>query len=391
VSALRLQLGMLSILLILGALLPGCTTEDKRLDFDTILPDEWSPYATYRLDTNADGENEWVILYSYDEKEQEAFTPVGGVIYHADRGKPPVVFPYPLVAPGWTYLGEGKSTIEVNQVLSESPDPEVVFQSVDSADVTTRVALFHWQDHAPNKVLPPVADETMGQWYHCVGQFSGDGGVKLEVNQVTVWERTEERSQLAVRKTYRPLQGSYINPGDKQLIAPVETCLDFSYGQPKDVDKSPYPEKVLMAFYSHFTTDQAYTFLTPGAQEGLRKQAGDWGRIAPWPRTAVTGICVKELNYTPDTEPEVQATMVAQAQEQHIAQATAVAQAAECPCPEPQCTCPPTPTEVPTSPPVWVTARVEYTLQTQRQQRQLRWGLVKINGIWRIDRVIPLQ
>ena len=385
----RLKLGILAILILCGILLSGCAREDKRLDFATILPEGWTAYSISRLDTNADNKKDWVILYTYDQKEEAAFTPVGGVIYHADRGEPPIIYPYPLVAPGWTYLGEGKSSIAVKEVLSDLPGPEVVFQSVNAQSITTHVVLFDWQDHASDPVLPPVASETIGQWYHCVGQFNGDAGVELKSNQVVVWERTEERSQLSKRKTYLPQNGNYMQ--DKELIPPQEICLDFAYGLPKEVEKSPYPEKVLMAFYSNFTSEKAYQFLTAQAKQQMRNQEGNWKNIAPWPRTPAIKVCIKELIYQPETEPQVQATMVAEAQEKQIAQVTVQAQATQCTCPEPECTCPPTPTPVPTSPPVWVTVRVEYTLEDQTEQMQLRWGLVKVKDVWQIDRVIPIE
>jgi hypothetical protein len=229
----------------------------------------------------------------------------------------------------------------------------------------------------------------MGQWYHCVGQFHGDAGVKLEANRVRVWERTAERSQLAVRKTYSPKQGSYMS--GKQLIEPDQVCLDFAYGQPKEVDKSPYPEKVLMAFYHNFTGEEALNFLTESAKEKLSTELNEWGDIAPWPRTSVTSLCVKELNYDPGAEVQAQITMVAQAEATHVAQATAEAVATLTACPSPECTCPPTPAETQVSPPVWVTTRVEYRLANESRTMRLTWGLVKVNGVWRIDQVIPLS
>lgn len=368
-------------------MLPACAPEDKRLDLASLLPAKWSPYTTLRLDANADGKKDWVILYTYDEKDKGAFTPVGGVVYHADRGEPPVVFPYPLVAPGWAYLGEGKSTIGMQDVISSLTGPELVFQSVNSDNITNRIVMFSWKDQAPNKLLPPSADPAMGQWYHCVGKFSADGGIKLEANRVTTWERTQERSQLAIRRVYQSQQGGYLS--NDQLVAPIQSCLDFAYDQPKDVNQSPYPEKILMAFYQNFTSDAAFSFMTDEAKANLRSGYGFWKNVAPWPRTAVTGVCVKELNYNPDEATQAEAAMLIQAQQEQIAQATAAA-AGVCNCPQPQCTCAPTPTQPIVSPPVWVVARVEYSLQNQTQEIKLQWGLVKINGVWRISQVVPL-
>ncbi len=378
------------MLFIVVTLLSGCAPEDKRLDFKQVLPEEWSHYETYRLDTNANGQKEWVILYNFDKKEKAAFSPVGGVVYHAERGRPAVIYPYPLKAPGWEFLGTGKSSIGLKEVLTGAAGPELVFKSVDSAGTTTRVVLFHWQDHVTDPTLPPVANAETGQWYDCIGKFDGAAGVRLERDRVTVWKPAEDRSQLAIRRVYLPVQGSYMQ--EQTLIEPGEVCLDFAYGQPQNVDKSPYPEKVLMAFYHNFITDQAYQYLTKDAQKAMRNRAGNWANIAPWPRATVTGICVKELNYNPDAETVVEAERQMQALAAVSVQATTDALATRQACPQPDTTCAPTNTPEIVSEPVLVIARVEYHLENQKQEMRLGWKLVKINNsMWRIDQVSVLH
>ncbi len=391
-KSMKLGFGLSALFIAIAFILAGCRPEDKRLDLETILPAAWKPYATYRLDTDADNQKEWVILYTYDQQVKDAFSPVGGVIYHvfhfANQDKAPVVFPYPLTAPGWPYLGEGKSSIELKEVLQGSSGPEVIYQSTDSEGLVTRLALFTWKDRAPSPVLPPEADPTTGQWYHCVGKFSADARISLEAERVTVWGRTDERSQLAVRSIYRPQEGSYMQGDD--LIAPVQTCLDFAYGQPKDILRSPYPEKILMAFLSNLKNEQAvYQFLTKQAADDLRAQKGTWGKITPWPRAALTDICVKELRYAPSQEAAVQQQMVILAEQTRDAQKVVAVTPETClPCPQPECTCPPTPTPEPISAPVWVTSVVEYTLIDQTKTLYIQWGLVKVNDVWRINQVV---
>ncbi|MBN1937322.1 MAG: hypothetical protein JW934_21875 [Anaerolineae bacterium] len=389
---LKFRLCLVALFVGVALILPGCAPEDKRLDLETILPAAWKPYATYRLDTNADNQKDWAILYTYDQLATDAFTPVGGVIYHvysfANQDKAPVVFPYPLTVPGWPYLGEGKSTIELKEVLQNSAGPEVVYQGTNSEGLLTRLALFTWQNHAPSPVLPPEADPTTGQWYHCVGKFDTDARINLEAERVTVWERTNERSQLAIRKIYRPQEGSYMQ-GDAS-IAPTQVCLDFAYGQPQDIARSPYPEKILMAFFANLTNEQTvYQFLTKEAADNLRAQKDAWGRITPWPRASLTDICVKELRYAPSQEATVQQQMVILAEKTRDAQKVLATAPATCPnCPEPECTCPPTPTPEPISGPVWVASTVEYTLIDQTRTMYIQWGLVKVNDVWRINQVV---
>ena len=75
----------LALLLVCGTvLLSSCAPEEKELALAGLLPAEWTPYATYRLDTNGDMVDEWAVLYTYDQQENQAFTPVG----HASRARP---------------------------------------------------------------------------------------------------------------------------------------------------------------------------------------------------------------------------------------------------------------------------------------------------------------
>lgn len=371
---------------------PACTPEDKRLDLESILPAGWKPYATYRLDTNADNQKDWVILYTYDRQAKDAFTPVGGVVYHVfsfvNQDKPPVVYPYPLVVPGWSHLGEGKSSIELKEVLKDSPGPELIYRGVNSDGLLTRLALFTWKNNAPSPVLPPEADPITGQWYHCLGKFSTDARIALENDRVTVWERVDARSQLALRQTYLPQNGSYLEGND--LRAPAQTCIDFAFGQPQDVARSPYPEKILMAFLTNLKNDQVISqFMTQAAMNALRNRQGDWAKITPWPRASLTDICVKELRYAPDQEIAVQQQMVIQAEKTREAQRILAATPDVCRnCPQPECTCPPTPTVEPMTEPVVVKSRVEYTLIDQVQTVYAEFQLVKVNNIWRINHVI---
>ncbi|MBN1579208.1 MAG: hypothetical protein JXA89_00790 [Anaerolineae bacterium] len=392
----RLKCKLVAILfvaVVLLVLLPGCAPEDKRLDFEKIWPSEWQVYDIYRLDTNADNQKDWVILYNFDPKEKSAFTPVGGYIYHA-RGEPPIVYPYELSAPGWgTFLGEGKSSIELQEILLDAggTKPKVVYKSVNSDGITTRVAIFQWQDHAKSELVAPDDNAETGQWYRCLGKFEGEAGVKLDPTQVTVWEPKNDRSQLAIRKIYYPQAGSYMVGDD--LKDPSQQCLDFAYGQPQNVDTSPYPDKVLMAFYRNFTTEEAFSFLTEEAQKSLRNPLPDsqWAQIAPWPRTAVTGICVKSLNYNPSEEEKAKADLILKHEQAIQAQATANTGATTCECPEPACTCPSTATIEIASEPVPVTAEVEYELQGQKERRKLLWRFVKIKNVWRIAEVAVIK
>jgi hypothetical protein len=323
-----------AIVLISGiGLLQGCKQKEtyKELDFQFALPDSWKVVTVERLDTDRDGDNEWVLLYTFDHLDDKKFVPVRCAIYDIAHREPklPVIYPYHLQAPGWTYVGEGASrtSVSLQDVVTtipgkeNTPDaPEVVVQSKSGDGLVDRVSIYHWQDNVPSDLRKrtdpheildiPHESEASGEWYQCIGMFEGTIKVELTVDKVIVWDSTNDRSQLARVSTYEPKQGSvrgYLN-ADHQLIPPASTCLDFGYGMPDDITESPYPEKIVLAFQKSYASrpDFALRLMTPEAKKKwlLRSQ--------PWIQSA----CVKRIRYGPPAQARSEVQSYSAAEEQ---------------------------------------------------------------------------
>jgi hypothetical protein len=106
---------------------------------------------------------------------------------------------------------------------------------------------------------------------------------------------------------YDPSKGfeGYLDQA-QQLVPPSSSCIGFAHSIPADTTKSPYPEKIVMAFQRTFNQDPGFggSYLTAGAQE--RRKTGDaWRHFAP----ERSGVCVRLVSYGPpeETESEIRA------------------------------------------------------------------------------------
>jgi hypothetical protein len=316
------KLAMVTLLICGIFVLPGCGREEarKEVDFNFALPASWQIVNISRLDTNDDQENEWVILYTFDMPGIKTFSPIRCAIYHIARREPklPIIYPYHLQAPSWTYLGEGgdRTGVQVEDVVTTIQlDPsriyasphEIVVRSKDADGFVTRASIFQWRDNVQNKLIDPrevivVGTDSLesGQWYQCVGFFEGSS-IAIEQDKVTVQSRTNDRSQFAQIKIYKPTSGpgGYLDEND-QLVSPVSSCLDFAYGMPDNLLQSPYPEKIVMAFHKQYTDaarNYGEAFLTQDAQE-QRKKSADWDIFG----RDTSGACVTQISYNPESE-----------------------------------------------------------------------------------------
>ncbi len=335
------------VLLLPTLILAGCSlTEDRQaneeqLSFQFVLPESWQVVNadhTGRIpqeDTNGDETDpEWIILYAFDAPGDAAFTPVRCAIYHTVRREPklPIIYPYHLQAPGWTYLGEGagRVSVEVADVItgvepgnklpegSHVAEKEVVVKSRDANGYTTRLSIFQWRDTVSadyRKRIDPqehivISSEPVGwdsQWYQCVGFFEGTAGVTLNKNEVIVRHRVNDRSQLARVNTYKPEYGidGYLD-SEQKLVTPQSSCIDFAYGLPGDVTQSPFPEKIVMVFHSQFgSLEDGYgaTHLTEKAKD-TRSTDPDWTRFDQLQPMA-KDLCITSLRYGDELENEI--------------------------------------------------------------------------------------
>jgi hypothetical protein len=398
--------------------LSGCEErkENKaQLSFQIVMPQGWNVInqnlegRVDRLDTDGDGEIEWVVFYAFDQPGPEAFTPIRAAIYDIARREPklPVIYPYHLQAPGWTYLGEGSDenaitayvddVVTVTELGSTYPDytdvaeKEVIVRGYAGKQ---RVAIFQWRDNRPpdlrdrmdpsevllipNSVLRPT-----GQWYECLGMFEGSLRVEVVKDRVTVWNRTGDRSQFAAVYTYVPTNGpgGYLD-GNDNLIAPSASCIEFPFGVPSDVAQSPYPEKAVMAYLKTFMQEPDYgaNWLTDNAQNKQEAEAS-LAMFVPEKAPIVSGVCIKEVSYVPSQETEAEAWSYAVAEEQGITSSDLTKE----PLLRIQSTQQATPTVVP------ITAQVEtvaqYPTDAGDEQVRIVWQLNHVGNEWKIDNI----
>jgi hypothetical protein len=143
--------------------------------------------------------------------------------------------------------------------------------------------------------------------YQCVGFFRSPDGVSFDpaTLEVGVTSRAGyERSQLVLRHYYRPVGDGYFVAGTTTLVPPFTAGIDFAAGIPSDVLDTPYPEKIVLAFYKTLGRETPQ----PAPVECLSAQAQvEWqqGRLAfgsPFPQDQVKFAVVKELSYYPTAE-----------------------------------------------------------------------------------------
>lgn len=330
---------ILSCAILFAGCITGCARPLQRprtdLDLRITLPPSWEVDRADQLDTDGDGELEWVICYTFDVPGNKDFVPIRCAIYDIARREPklPVIYPYHLQAPGWTYLGEGSGKVSVMvedmvTVSGSTSDPaekEVTVTNKNAEGFVNRVSIFRWYDSIPKELrkrtdpsevlIVPNQPREEGEWYECLGMFESTLDIQVQTDQITVIDRTWEdryatdRSQLARVNIYRPNSrlGGYLDE-NHNLVPPTWTCIDFAHGMPLDVADSPYPEKIVMAFQKTFMVEPDYgkVLLTANARENRQDPA----QHNPWHyfSGAIADTCVQVVSYGPPDETKAEIT-----------------------------------------------------------------------------------
>jgi len=231
---------------------------NRTVSFVTAVPenmqDAMMARVVERVDTDGDGFKEWVVFFEFDL--QPGRSPVKIAVYDNDRGNPPVIFPYQLRVPNREYLSENIKGVQFDMVEltpnpagspSEQPNlPEMVVQD------GRQLSAFRYRENSEPWDFPRDTPPR----YEPIGFFYGSGGVKLDdaTKEVTVIDRDKfNRSQLAMRSIYalNPVSNSYWDDLDPTVLAaPTMATVDFFSSPPQDVLNSPYPEKIVLAFYA---------------------------------------------------------------------------------------------------------------------------------------------
>jgi hypothetical protein len=267
--------------------------------------------------------------------------PFGGAIYDHDDCRPPAILSYELVPVSYDYLAEQsifftkeddpRSDIQVANIVEyrdplsmRNGDPQdrpevIIFGRARGARTDlnifrkvgvelTCIDRQQWQAAHPGEAFPnPLR-------YQNIGSFRGSHLVALSGSTVTVFDRAGfERSQLVVRRQYRPENGSYFVPGTQVLLDPVEYSIVFAV-EPDKVTEVYYPEKAVLAFYRNLGKDEADLqeakgYLSDEAQRIYDMQSNPFGlSMAPESvaraRENLARVLVWEIQYVPDVNAE---------------------------------------------------------------------------------------
>jgi hypothetical protein len=284
----------------------GWLTKDRIIDLQEVAPGVQTIRHVFRLDTDGDGVEEWLVLYRYDATtggtDAIRHGPYGAAVYDVDRCRPPAIVTYELRPLNYDYVAENLSiwwggAPKVQDVNNDGRD-ELVLQ------IGNNLSIFRWFDDTQDCRIP----EPGMQGYELLGSFRGSGNVRLKANgRVEVFDRGFfERSQMAVKSVYRPRPdtGSYLGPNGQGLGAPVEVGIDFAFGLPVTSTQLYYPEKAVLAFYLNLGQDdgEAKSYLCSDARSDYPIKDHQFGIALP--REEMARVLVKEIVYTPNTEAE---------------------------------------------------------------------------------------
>jgi hypothetical protein len=212
------------------------------------LPGGWQPLETRYLDTNGDNEQEAVILYRFDlpsETGQQG-SPIRAVVYQIDEEELPNILAHELLTPDNDYLCECACALTMEDVLSGLDGPELVVRDQCNGE-RSRLTIFHW--------------DSVQIKYVSGGHFHGHE-IEVAPNEVRVEERLLDRAQLARRTIHHSSDGITYDWSRDELI--------FCHEEPQDVTSSPYPEKVVLSLYNHYTdTAKIQTYFTVAGWERL--------------------------------------------------------------------------------------------------------------------------
>jgi hypothetical protein len=302
-------------------------TENKMIYLGDFVPGLYDLDYIHRIDTDGEDEEikeEWVAFYQYDVKTPESGVPLGpfgGVIYDSGDCRPPAVQSYALVPVSYDYLAQNSIGVAVENII---PYADPVSAGVDRPEVivngrTRRVVtdlnvfrktgvgldcfqLQQWSAAHPGEAFPNPFR------YASIGSFRGNNRVQRSGATITVVDQAPfERSQITIKRQYRPENGSYYRPGTQLLLDPVEYGLAFQQGLPDEVTQVYYPEKAVLAFYLNLTQDAgqlqaANGYLSTDAQAIFDIETDYFGLAMP--RDELARVLVLEIRYDPDVEAE---------------------------------------------------------------------------------------
>ncbi len=299
-------------------------TENKFIDLTQVVPGVFDLDYLHRIDTDGDEDEEikeeWLAFYQYDVHLREEAPPVGpfgAAIYDLDDCRPPAILSFELVPVSYDYLGENDTRLHVENIiayqdpLSANKDrPEVIITGL-TRGAATDLNIFRKtgvrQNCRDRQNNPGQAFPNPFQ-YKNVGSFRANYLIRRDGHTVSTFDRAPfERSQITIRRDYRPVNGSYFKAGTETLLDPVEVSLAFGGARPDDIPEVYYPEKAVLAFYLNLgkdrdKLDEAASYMSEDGRAIYNIDTDPFG--VAMPRDELARVLVLEIRYNPDIQAE---------------------------------------------------------------------------------------
>ncbi len=275
----------------------------QQSDFAELLPPGTRFIEEVRLDTDNDGSEEWVVFYYFDltNDTRDPADPIGGVVYRSLEPPLQDLVAHCLLPNSWCYhthcptedpppvdnryLCDGKCSAKMEEIIAKNDGKELVIRDRTGQE-TTKVTIFSW--------VPATVEGCSEGHYEMRGQFSGDRViVKENSDTVIVDTLSQDLAMTAERATYSTEGTESFYKSLDIIFSPDNEVILFP-GECDNVMLSPYPEKTVMAFYSHYNEETAQKYFADGVWERLKGCAGQFNCGCSVPPDQVERIQVKE-------------------------------------------------------------------------------------------------
>lgn len=250
------------------------------LPLDSAVPATWHIKATRPINIDSDEEDEWLIIYQYEETPKGPGGPLGGVIYDPQPNRDPqnlatpvpsqpaAYIPYQLLPRhgGMGFLGQERLMVEVYDVDGDpSNTPELVIQGHSGYTFPTYLAIFQWVNKVQgyrSLIDPHYAPPGTPMIF-------ADAGVEIEREAITQRDGTMIQGKitrvLARRSIYDPphyarsqlaRQTEYAWSANSILVPLPDESVVFAFGRPSQAQEAGlleyavmYPEEAVLAHY----------------------------------------------------------------------------------------------------------------------------------------------
>ncbi|MEJ5197620.1 MAG: hypothetical protein WHX53_01740 [Anaerolineae bacterium] len=265
------------------------------LDLQTVIPASWKvvPGQYKTCDFDGDGENEYLVIYSYDVGAAGRGL-IGGVIYDLQVNRPPqapgveapyrpaFMTPYRLLpdmygGKGQGYLGQSSVLVTLFPPVADPAKcraDEIVVFGYSYDPLPTTLSIFRWAGEALGYVGWYVQGNVRLATFDVEGKSStGKESNSKAIVSVRAYNQLNQRSLLCAVRSYRrtpPADKNSLPPGLDFAEIQAEYTIDFCYGAPKD---PAYPEGVVVALLQGQNppegTPTGASYLTAEAQATL--------------------------------------------------------------------------------------------------------------------------